>query len=436
MSETGPVFQASGAAPKSAPSAKPDVDPETLVLRGRPRRVARFNRRVLIGIAAVACILVFVATMLALYPPALNRDSAGTELLDANRKQVADGLAALPSSYADLAPKPAPPKLGPPLPGDLGPAVTHVEQNLGIPPQAPQNYGLRPDPEEDAARAERMRLARQAQEAAESKVFFVIAAQPGQAAAANTPTSASRVAAASAGNSGTVAGATSGDLGLDPDRDPSNQQHKLELLNAKQDDSAIYNPHGLEQPVSPYEVMAGTVIAASLITGLNSDLPGLVIAQVTEDVYDTVTGETLLIPQGARLIGTYDSVVAFGQSRALVVWQRIVMPNGSSIVIDNLPATDASGYAGLEDEVDYHTWTLLKGVAISTLLGVGSQVTFGTQQSNLVEAIRESTQDSTNQAGQRIVEKDLNIQPTITVRPGWPLRIIVHKDLVLQPYEG
>jgi type IV secretion system protein VirB10 len=147
-------------------------------------------------------------------------------------------------------------------------------------------------------------------------------------------------------------------------------------------------------------------------------------------------GTALFRAQGSRLIGSYDSVVAFGQSRALVVWQRIVMPDGSSIQIDNLPATDPAGYAGLRDEVDYHTWTLLKGIAMSTLLGVGTQVTFGSDQSNLVEAIRESTQESTNQAGQRIVEKDLNIQPTITVRPGWPLRVIVHKDLILRPYRG
>ena len=149
-----------------------------------------------------------------------------------------------------------------------------------------------------------------------------------------------------------------------------------------------------------------------------------------------MTGKVLLIPQGARLIGSYDSVVAFGQSRALLVWQRIVMPNGSSVVIDNLPGTDTAGYAGLEDGVDFHTWRLLKGVALSTLLAVGSQATFGNSQSNLVQAIRESTAESTNQAGQRIVEKNLNIQPTITVRPGWPLRVIVHKDLVLQPYPG
>src|SRR6202046_2091263 len=144
----------------------------------------------------------------------------------------------------------------------------------------------------------------------------------------------------------------------------------------------------------------------------------------------------LVLTQGSRLIGAYDSVVAFGQSRALVIWQRIVMPDGSSIQIDNLPATDAAGYAGLEDQVDYHTWTLLRGIAMSTLLGVGTQVTFGNGQSNLVQAIQQSTQESANQAGQRIVEKDINIQPTIMVRPGWPLRVIVHKDFILRPYQG
>lgn len=179
--------------------------------------------------------------------------------------------------------------------------------------------------------------------------------------------------------------------------------------------------------------MAGSVIAASLMTGINSDLPGLVIAQVTENVHDTVTGNTLLIPQGSRLIGTYDSVVAFGQKRALLIWQRIVMPDGSSIEIDNLPATDT---AGLEDKVDFHTWQLIKGVALATLLGVGTELSFGENESDLVKAIRESTQQNVSQAGQLITEKNLNIQPTITVRPGWPLRVIVHKDLMLRPYQG
>jgi type IV secretion system protein TrbI len=144
------------------PGGPQKIESESLALRARPRRVAQFNRRVVIGVAAGACVLVFVATMIALYPPSLNRGQSGAELLNTDRKQVADGLAGLPRGYGDLAPKPEPPNLGPPLPGDLGPPMTHVEQKLGIPPQPPQNFGLRPNPEEGANRAERMRLVRQA----------------------------------------------------------------------------------------------------------------------------------------------------------------------------------------------------------------------------------------------------------------------------------
>jgi type IV secretory pathway VirB10-like protein len=149
-----------------------------------------------------------------------------------------------------------------------------------------------------------------------------------------------------------------------------------------------------------------------------------------------VSGKYLLIPQGARLIGSYDSVVAFGQSRALLVWQRIILPDGSSVQIENLPASDASGYSGLADKVDFHTWQLLKGVVLSTLLGVGTELSLGDHQSDLVRAIQDSTQQNVNRAGQRITEKNLNIQPTITIRQGTPLRVIVHKDLILRPYKG
>ena len=105
-------------------------------------------------------------------------------------------------------------------------------------------------------------------------------------------------------------------------------------------------------------------------------------------------------------------------------------------MIENLPATDTAGYAGVEDEVNFHTWRLLKGIVLSTLLGVGTELTFGDEEDDLVEAIRESAQDSANKVGQRITERNLNIQPTITIRPGWPLRIIVNKDMVLRPYRG
>jgi type IV secretory pathway VirB10-like protein len=402
----------------------PKLDPETLVLKASPRRVVRFKRNLLIGIAAVGCAAICGITWMALKTSNLHADIGGSNLYNPDNKATPDELASLPSNYGQM-PKPKP-QLGPPLPGDLGPPIVEREQQLGLNPSGGSND------EDEAARAERLRLAQQAQQASEAGVFFQLNQNGGGAAAmpASAETSASGAFAPI-----TSPGADASHLNLDLADDQNDQQRKLDVVN-QASDASIYNDHTLQTPASPYEILAGTSIAASLITGLNSDLPGGVTAQVTENVYDTVTGQILLIPQGSKLIGSYDSVVAFGQSRVLLVWQRIVMPDGSSIQIDNLPATDAAGYAGLSDKVDYHTWTLLKGIGLSTLLGVGTATTFGSGQSDLVQAIEQSTEESTNQAGQRIVEKDLNIQPTIAIRPGWPLRVFLSKDLVLRPYQG
>jgi type IV secretion system protein VirB10 len=223
-------------------------------------------------------------------------------------------------------------------------------------------------------------------------------------------------------------------LALDAQNDPNAQGRKLDFIEAH-DGSSDVNPHRLTPAASPYLLSAGSVISASLITGLRSDLPGLVIAQVTENVYDSATGQLLLLPQGSRLIGTYDSVVAFGQSRALVIWQRIVLPTGASIRLENVPATDVSGYAGLADKVDFHTWALLKGVAISTLLGVGSQLALS-GQSDLVQALRLTTQDNVSRAGDQITQRNLQVQPTIAIRPGAKVRLVVHRDLILAPWGG
>lgn len=395
------------------------TDPESLALRAAPRQVVRFKRNLLVGLAAIACAAIFAVTWMALKSPGHNQ-RVGPELNAIGSKATPDAIAALPGNYGQMA-KPAQ-ALGPPLPGDLGPPVVAREKQLGIGANEP----FRPNGDDDAARAARLHIAQQAQQAKESGVFF----QLSQHAGATTPAAQ---ASATAPGQLPATGADAGRLALDLEHDQNDQQRKLDFLN--QASRATTSAYTLQRPSSPYELMAGTVIAAALISGLKSDLPGTVMAQVTENIYDTVTGRFLLIPFGSKLIGTYDSVVAFGQSRALVVWQRVIMPNGSSIQLDNLPATDAAGYAGLEGDVDYHTWTLLEGVAMSTLLGVGTQVTFGNSQSNLVQAIRESSQQNTNQAGQRIVEKDLNIQPTLTDVPGMPLRVIVHKDIVLAPYQ-
>jgi type IV secretion system protein VirB10 len=218
------------------------------------------------------------------------------------------------------------------------------------------------------------------------------------------------------------------------------QDRKLAFVNASVDRRTT-GPDRIEAPASSYVVQAGNIIPASLITGIRSDLPGQITAQVTENVFDSPTGRFLLVPQGARLIGNYDSQVAFGQSRVLLVWTRLIMPNGRSIVLERQPGADTAGYAGLEDEVDNHWGALFKAALLSTLLGVGSELGAGSDSGTgnnggLIQALRLGASDSLNQTGQKIVQRNLNIQPTLTIRPGFPVRVIVNRDLVLEPYKA
>lgn len=185
---------------------------------------------------------------------------------------------------------------------------------------------------------------------------------------------------------------------------------------------------------------AGGGVPGALITGIRSDLPGQITAQVTENVFDTPTGRFLLVPQGARLIGIYDSQVTFGQSRVLLVWTRLIMPNGRSIVLERQPGADTAGHAGLEDQVDNHWGELFKAAALSTFLAVGTELGAGSDTTNndsaIIQALRHGASDSLNQTGQQVVRRSLNIQPTLTVRPGFPVRVVVNRDLVLAPYGG
>ncbi|MET4897897.1 TrbI/VirB10 family protein [Sphingomonadaceae bacterium jetA1] len=411
---------------EAAPAAPRKLAPDTLTLRAAPRRVVRFKRGVIVGGAAAGSLAIAGVAWMALGPKALHIVASEDKAIT-GRNTPADGVTNLPSTYGEV--KPGTPILGQPLPGDLGRPILERQRQLEAGGGIMTGDSNAMTPEEQAAEAERQRIAEQAAQAREAGVMVQ---SSGRAAAA---TVAGGENAGAGGATPAPDTARADRLALDPDRDQNNQQRKLDFVGG-QASGGIYNPHSLEIPASPWQVMAGSVIAASLITGLNSDLPGMVVAQVTEPVFDTVTGRTMLIPQGSRLIGSYDSVVAFGQRRALLVWQRIILPDGSSIQIDNLPATDAAGYAGLADKVDFHTWQLLKGVALSTLLGVGTELSLGDDESDLVRALRQSTQQSASQAGQQIVTKNLNIQPTITVRPGRPLRIIVHKDILLRPWAG
>lgn len=389
-------------------------------LRLRPERprVTRLSRRILVGLGAASALTIAAALLFALWPHGAQR--TGEELLNTDNKTTADGLADLPRDYVGL-PRPVP-QLGPPLPGDLGRPLLAA----GAPvPGMPQPTG--PDPEAQRLAQERQRLAQEREAARTSRLFAGEAratVQPASVSADEAPLSATPLLDRSA-------------LGLNAEttKQPSEADRKLAFLTAPVDRRTI-SPDRIEAPASRSVVQAGSVIPAAMLTGLRSDLPGQITAQVTEAVYDSPTGKILLIPQGARLIGQYDAQVAFGQSRALLVWNRIVMPNGRSMVLERQPGADPEGYAGLEDEVDEHWGALFKAALLSTILSVGAEAGTSNDENGLTEAIRRGSSDAISQTGRQVVGRSLNVQPTITIRPGFPVRVIVTRDLVMEPYAG
>lgn len=393
------------------PAQRPSDPGEALRLRPARPRVTRLSRKVLAGGAAVALVAVFGAVFWALQNNR-GRGAAPEELYSTDHRTTADGLAGLPRDYAGI-PRSAP-QLGPPLPGDLGRPML----NAGGAPNTVVPGAAAVDPEAQR-RAQEIEAARLSRLFASTNIREL----PVPTLAAAAPLDASAIAGQTAQPSADAAFGQNG------------QDRKLAFVNASVD-RRTSGPDRLAEPASPYVVQAGTVIPAALITGIRSDLPGQITAQVSENVYDSPTGRSLLIPQGARLIGVYDSQVAFGQSRVLLVWTRLILPNGKSIVLERQPGADTAGYSGLEDQVDDHWGALFKAALLSTLLSVGSEAGTSGSQNDLTQAIRRGASESFNQTGQQIVGRNLNIQPTLTIRPGFPVRVIVNRDLVLEPYQG
>jgi type IV secretion system protein TrbI len=364
------------------------------------------------GLATVASIAIFSALIYSLYQRR-NGPTSGLELYNTDNKPAPDGLANLPRDYAGI-PRDVP-KIGPPLPGDLGRAMLNAQGSATAGPPTVDPEVQRAAQEQEAARTSRLFSTTNVRERPE------------------TPPTLSMTNDTTAGT-GTATGETPG---LDPDSLQNMQDRKVALLNASVDRRTV-SPDRLQNAASRYVVQAGSVIPAALITGIRSDLPGKVTAQVTENVYDSPTGKYLLIPQGAKLIGQYDSQVAFGQDRILLVWTRLILPNGRSIILEREPGADTEGNAGLEDQIDNHWAKLFTAAILSSLLGVGSELGSGgntNNQNGVVQALRRGSSDTLNQTGQQVVRRNLNIQPTLTIRPGFPVRVIVNRDLLLAPYQ-
>lgn len=386
--------------------AAPEISPNVAVrLRGDPPRVMRLSRKA-IGIAsACGCALVGGALIYALRPPG---SDMAQELHNTEGVTVAEGISSAPRAYDQV------PALGPPLPGDLGGPILAAQQRGDVavlPPVQGQPAAPMRDPAADAAEAARQR-AMQEREAARASGLFL-----GSRGSASEPPVGMQAIALQDG-----AG-----LGGPPTQQTSSAQ--LPFLE-RTVDRRTASGERLVGLVSRNVLQAGSVIPAALIAGIRSDLPGLVTAQVTQNVYDSPTGRILLIPQGSRLIGEYDSDIAFGQSRVLLAWTRLILPDGRSIVLERQPASDARGFAGLQDGTDYHWGGVLKAAFVSTLLGVGSEVG-SASDSDLARAVRRGGEDSINRAGEQIVSRELGVRPTLTVRPGFPVRVLVTRDMIL-----
>ena len=218
---------------------------------------------------------------------------------------------------------------------------------------------------------------------------------------------------------------------------PTDQDRKLVAFLAQTPAPGVTLDRPYLRPGSAYQLQAGTVIPAALLTGINTDLPGDVVAAVTAPVYGGRTGRTLLVPQGAKLYGGHDSHMAGGQDRVLLVWHRLLMPGGRSVELDHMRGTDAAGYAGVNDTVDYHADQLALGAALSGVIAYAGNLARDGQQARTTagDTIGDTVAQEAGRTGSRVVvDRQLEQQPTVTVRPGWPARVLVNRDVTLEPY--
>lgn len=400
----------------SAPEREEGLEGESLAaapastepfrLGAEPPTVMRLSRKALAIIGGASGIAIGGALLYALQP---TKPKVAENLYDSDRANKSELVTGAPGDYGKI------PKLGEPLPGDLGRPILAARENGEVVPVPPMAGAPPPDPRLAAAEQERQRIA-QEHESARASRLFLGGAVP---VAAVLPSLAQIASAAPQPLAPPTAG-------------PADRQRGFLSANGPR---ATESAARLIEPSSRHILQAGSIIPAALITGIRSDLPGQITAQVTQNVYDSPTGRILLIPQGARLIGEYDSEVRTGQNRVLLAWDRLILPGGRSIALDRLPGADQAGMAGLADRTNYHWGHMVKAALVSSLLAIGAELEADDDDA-LVRALRSGPQDAIGETGRQLVDRQLRIPPTITIRPGSSLRVIVTRDLVLEPQGG
>ncbi|QTC90311.1 TrbI/VirB10 family protein [Brevundimonas goettingensis] len=361
-------------------------------LRAAPPPVMRLSRKALVAIGGVSALALAAALGFALLGrPA---SSAKPELYRVGGPPP-ETLQTLPADYTRRAGSAGVPQLGPPLPGDLGRPILAAQAN-GVDVSAPAigSTATEPDPARTAADAARQRAVQES-ETARLSILFLSGVRPAGSTTTEQPADAA-------------------------------------LLSSTQGAEQPRSVLGLPPP--PFTVQAGAIISGALVTGLRSDLPGAAIGQVTDDVYDSVSGRHLLIPKGSRLIGAYEADVAFGQSRLSLIWTRLILPNGRAITLDDMRATDPQGFSGLEDRIDNRWGERLRTAALTTVLAVGSASGVSSGDDAIARALTQGVSGGVNAFGEGLVAKGLDVAPRLTIRPGFAFRVIVSRDLVLEPY--
>lgn len=389
--------------PDTGPSETPQpakASPRAVLGAPRPP-IARYRPAVLLGGLFGVILLVGAGFMVAFGGGPRPAAAPGQSEANTDAPGPAPIDERLPATYGDLGPPPGSPPSQALTPAAATPSATSTTSSA------------------DAAQQQRQQ---EVAAARQSGPFFGGATGPSASSAADGAVAQTAIASSPSGSAS---------------QPPLPAGAKDAFIARASASSPTYAASLPQPPLSPFEVKAGTVIPAALITGLNSDLPGLAIAQVTEPVFDHRTGRVVLIPQGARLIGRYDSQVGYGQDRVLLVWTRLVWPSGRSMDLAGMTGADATGQAGLSDQVDTHLPVLARAIGLSTLISIGGAAA---QNSRARGDDKLVLQDSAgglaaqaSQTGQRLVERDLQRSPTLRIRPGFPVRVMVDKDLILPP---
>lgn len=420
------------------PPAKEPVAMATVgAERPQPRRL---RKNMVIGVIAILVgigILAFAVAILR-EPAQVARTEQPAVTTDAMMPGFVKNA---PKNYGEL-PKPPPAPavvqpvavLGPPMEGDLGHAGLSAQPSFV--PAEPASTQLS---QEEQRERDEYRTALASPVTVELPLASIRGAERGRVRSRDVGGASQGAADPAQAAPGGVTGTDylGGDEAVALD---GHQGEKRAFLRAAQSrDHPFYVSGRLEAPLSPYELKAGSIIPCALITGINSDLPGQITCQVRENVYDTVSGHHLLIPQGTRVVGEYDSAVVYGQNRVLAVWSRLILPNGYSINLEGMEGVDLSGYAGYADRVDHHWKRLVGAVVLSSLFAAAPVAVVGNDgradyHRSLEEEVARNVGDNVQRAGDQLVSKNLNIQPTITIRPGYAINIFVKRDLVLAPY--